>query len=668
MPAQSFQDLVAQWGGGNAWPDPAGTHRDVDLTIGIATYEDFHGAYFTVHSLLLHHPEVMDRTEIVVLDNNPSGPSAESLASMAGEFVRYVPYADVQSTAVRDVLFREARGDVVLVLDSHVLLAAGGVAALLRYYEDPAHALDMVQGPLTYGLPHAVAATQMNPVFEKGMYGVWGLDDRGLDPDADAFEIELHGLGLFAMRKDAWPGLNPRFRGFGGEEGYIQEKVRLAGGTVVCLPALRWQHRFLRPGGTPYRNAWGDRIHNYLVGWQEIGYDTGLVMEHFSELLGPASGRLLADAQREVAHPLRCVDGVIVLSDDGRVRPWDEARQQASEAGIDCIRHPVGVGEGRDSAVARAMDEALDRMRYRGWKTALFLDESWSLDLGLAHAVEAGVRQMAGGTTALFEGGVSAGDVGQAFLPGPVVTTTEPRPATRSIDEWLDARSGRRIHCLLPLAQPRGERVPLSDLVDQIVVWGPTEDKDLWLRHYHRFARFGFGRRAHRLALLERPALTLQAAARLDIAQRLEAIADDADPTLPVVMMRDSAYVLDGATHVLAGALREAAEHDWDVLSLSGVAGTTRAEPLEATSFLGTRARGHSGDAFVVAPAALRGVAQVLRGAADDTADEIGARFDRASAAGELRVLAVEPGVFATPDAIRNPSAQSVRRHRYSRP
>ena len=96
----------------------------------------------------------------------------------------------------------------------------------------------------------------------------------------------MQGLGLFACRRDAWPGLNPRFRGFGGEEGYLHEKVRQAGGRVLCHPDLRWAHRFTRPSGPPYRPTWEDRVRNYRLGWGEIGWDVTPMEDHFREHIG----------------------------------------------------------------------------------------------------------------------------------------------------------------------------------------------------------------------------------------------------------------------------------------------------------------------------------------------------------------------------------------------
>ena len=51
----------------------------------------------------------------------------------------------------------------------------------------------------------------------------------------------------------AWPGFPAAFRGFGGEEAYIHEKFRRAGGRRLCLPWLRWMHRFGRPVAFPTR-------------------------------------------------------------------------------------------------------------------------------------------------------------------------------------------------------------------------------------------------------------------------------------------------------------------------------------------------------------------------------------------------------------------------------
>jgi hypothetical protein len=40
------------------------------LTIGLLTYDDFDGAYFTVQALRLYHPEAMDEVELLILEGH----------------------------------------------------------------------------------------------------------------------------------------------------------------------------------------------------------------------------------------------------------------------------------------------------------------------------------------------------------------------------------------------------------------------------------------------------------------------------------------------------------------------------------------------------------------------------------------------------------------------
>jgi hypothetical protein len=130
------------------------------------------------------------------------------------------------------------------------------------------------------------------------MWGIWATDPRGLDPEGKAFEIPMQGMGLFSCRRDAWPGFNPAFRGFGWEEGYIHEKIRRAGGNTLCLPWLRWVHRFGRPAGVPYPLYIEDKLRNYLIGFIELAWDPAPALEHFAADLSPEKiARVQAEAE-----------------------------------------------------------------------------------------------------------------------------------------------------------------------------------------------------------------------------------------------------------------------------------------------------------------------------------------------------------------------------------
>lgn len=286
-----------------AKPIPAETEARFPrrLTIGMATYDDYDGVYFTIQALRMANPQLRGAIEFVVVDNNPRGPCAEALADLARwiDGYRYVPRGDIRGTAVRDEVFREASSPVVLCVDSHVLLAPGALDALLAYFDAHPESRDLVQGPIIYDDLEKLGS-QWQGNWRGGMFGTWDHDARAETIDAPPFDIPLQGLGVFACRRDAWPGFNPLFRGFGGEEGYIHEKFRQRGGRTLCLPALRWLHRFARPQGVPYQNRWEDRIRNYFIGLNELGLDTEPMEEHFAELLGRDNAtRILADIRRE---------------------------------------------------------------------------------------------------------------------------------------------------------------------------------------------------------------------------------------------------------------------------------------------------------------------------------------------------------------------------------
>jgi hypothetical protein len=270
------------------FPDPT-PRRDgkAKLTVGMTSYDDYDGAYFSLQALRLYHPEVLEDVEFLLIDNHPDGVCSKPLKDLEGGIpnYRYVPKNSRHGTAVREFVFEEAAGEFVLCMDSHVFLVPGALRRLLQYLQANSETSDLLQGPLL-GDDLKALSTHFEPSWRDGMFGCWALDARGSDLDGAPFDIPMQGLGVFACRKASWPGFNPDFRGFGGEEGYIHEKFRQRGGRTLCLPFLRWVHRFQRPMGVPYPNSWYDRARNYVIGFQELGLPTDAIEEHFRELLG----------------------------------------------------------------------------------------------------------------------------------------------------------------------------------------------------------------------------------------------------------------------------------------------------------------------------------------------------------------------------------------------
>tara|TARA_B100002019_G_C21189601_1_gene558084 strand:- start:205 stop:1065 length:861 start_codon:yes stop_codon:yes gene_type:complete len=244
------------------------------LTIGMATYDDFDGVYFSIQALRLYH-EICntDAVEIIVVDNNPDGEHGKAIQSFAGWYkgLKYIPYKEKASTANRGLIFENAAGKYCISMDCHVMFSPGAIENLLQYYHENKNCKDLVQGPMVYDNLTGLS-THFKPTWGGDMYGQWDKDDQGLRT-GKAFDIPMMGLGAFSCETKNWVGFNPHFKGFGGEEGYLHEKFRQNGGRSVCLPSFQWIHRFARPNGVKYPLILEDRIWNYFIGWLELKKD-----------------------------------------------------------------------------------------------------------------------------------------------------------------------------------------------------------------------------------------------------------------------------------------------------------------------------------------------------------------------------------------------------------
>jgi len=254
------------------------------LTIGMCVYDDFDGVYFTIQSIRMHHKEVIDDIEFVVINNNPNSVAGE----MVKEFilntttipVKYAEFTQYSGTSLRNNIFDVVETPYVLVTDCHVLFESGSLKRLIDFYDAGLDDGNLLQGPLLHDTLDAVS-THMDAEWRDSAYGIWGTDPLYVNSDSAPFEIKGQGLGVFSCRTDSWLGFNPNFRGFGGEELYIHMKYILSGKKTLCLPFLGWCHRFGR-AEVPYPNTSIDRYRNYLIGRIELGLDFDDVESEFA--------------------------------------------------------------------------------------------------------------------------------------------------------------------------------------------------------------------------------------------------------------------------------------------------------------------------------------------------------------------------------------------------
>ena len=327
------------------------------LTIGMATYNDFDGCYFTIQALRLYHAEKRLSTEpsfqesradrkidwsqieLVIVDNAPGSSHSQMLQGLAGNAnIKYIPLTGpVGTSPSRNAVFREATGDFVLCMDSHVLLVPGAIEKLLTFIPDA--------GPHLYQAPMLMdhlkgVCSHFNPEWRSEMYGTWGAAYQcpcgktnfsimargehaapfemplcqtrigacgdcgkqipspawagheqalqtlgfkvlGSSPESEPYEIPGQGLGLFGCRREAWLGFTPHATGFGGEELNIHELYRQKGHKCISLPFLTWLHKFGRPNGVPYPLQRYHKVRNYVLWHKQLGKPLDDIQNHF---------------------------------------------------------------------------------------------------------------------------------------------------------------------------------------------------------------------------------------------------------------------------------------------------------------------------------------------------------------------------------------------------
>lgn len=255
------------------------------LSIGMTVFDDWDGFYFTIQSIRMYHKNVLDDIEFIIINTNADSSQGKEVKRfcMSGNVknLRYFEDSNDRGTATRDKIFSYSESPYVLIIDSHVFLEENSIEKLIKFYDDGKDESCLLQGPLLND-DLSIGPCKFNVEWRSGMYGTWGYDQRAKDDEP--FEIPAQGLGLFSSRKRAWMGFHPQHEKFGGEEIYIHDKFIESGKKTLCLPFLKWLHRFSRPSGVSYPIDWKSRVQNYMREFLEINKPVYEIIEHFKTL------------------------------------------------------------------------------------------------------------------------------------------------------------------------------------------------------------------------------------------------------------------------------------------------------------------------------------------------------------------------------------------------
>jgi hypothetical protein len=185
-------------------------------------------------------------------------------------------------------------------MDCHVFVVPGAMQRLLAYLTRAAETRDLLQGPLLYDDLNAIATHFPTGVAQRH---VWLLGHGRAWPQSPMPRPSISPCKVWACSVAGAPSgraSTPVFRGFGGEDGYIHEKFRQNGGRTLCLPFLRWMHRFRRPWGCPIPIAGTIGVRNYMLGFRELGLATTELEQHYRDFMGEATGPMLERIKQEL--------------------------------------------------------------------------------------------------------------------------------------------------------------------------------------------------------------------------------------------------------------------------------------------------------------------------------------------------------------------------------
>lgn len=256
------------------------------LSIVMATYDDSKGVITTIQNIRLNNVELLERIKFVVVDNHPGTPHSTEIQNFLGWMGaghRYIPMeSPVGTSAPRNLAMASALTDWRMCIDSHVYFPPGAISKVLDYIDANPESNDLLSGPILKD-DLTVMATHFQDVWNENMWGIWGLDEKGINPENPPFEIPAMGLGLFLCHGSAWNhvgGFSEKFKGFGGEEFYIHKKFYRAGYRCLCLPFLKWWHDFHRVT-TPYPASMWNIARNYVIGHDELGLPFDNIIKTF---------------------------------------------------------------------------------------------------------------------------------------------------------------------------------------------------------------------------------------------------------------------------------------------------------------------------------------------------------------------------------------------------
>lgn len=371
--------------------------NDFPLTVGTFFYGNELRLLSTIHSLqsqnITEDLRLVEVLLVVPFGEVVTQRITHALNLLSNQFLVHIVQPSIEvfhPSGFRDFLFCKAQAPYVLCLEAGIQIFPETLIALHNYFSNNPTSSDLLQGFFQLKLHGETYVSKQ---------GSWSFTDQKsaitslrwspqLEPEDSAKETQeittQQHLGLFACRRDAWLGFNPRFRGLGGEEGYLHTKFRQVHQRVFALPCLLWKYDTDLVDSQVRNVYWFDLLYNYAVGYRELGKDLKQLEVYLEKSLpseftkNSAFSEIWQQVCTQIENPFQYFDAIYCLNLDAQVDRWNDMCQRFQRLGIlDRVRRfpAIETPESHHIGCTLSFRTMLEIARTMGWENVLVLED-----------------------------------------------------------------------------------------------------------------------------------------------------------------------------------------------------------------------------------------------------------------------------------------------------
>lgn len=283
------------------------------LTIGIMHYGSYCSLHSTIQSIRIHHSEILNEIEFIVLDAHPTEPNTDILANsiiseeIVGIPVRYIAEYRTNGTSAKRKILDYVSTPYFLYIEPSTLLVAGALIKLIDFFENNKdRKFGILQGvEMDFSLENMI--TNKKFIWNNHNYGV--LEYNQKISNNICIPVDGARTTTFACRMETIKNIKLFSDYFMADSGdmddlYCDSMIRKNNLHVGCVSFLKYNvSKNINPyGRTTHRSEFVD-IHNLIYGFLlSNNYDQLKTVIDIKKNMTPVSKieHMIADAKQEL--------------------------------------------------------------------------------------------------------------------------------------------------------------------------------------------------------------------------------------------------------------------------------------------------------------------------------------------------------------------------------